>query len=714
MTAGATADGTATVPAAPARPAQQTPADRAARPSGRPPRVWPAPVAMAAVVGAAVVTATVVAPEPRPVPEVLLDGHLLGDATMAVACTVVAALLLTRMPRHPVGLVFAGIAASDGLSVVASAVTAGTGGGLQVAAAWVAGWAWVPGLVLAAAVLPLVVPDGAGTRCRRTLLVGALACGAVLTLAVATTGTVALGPGTQVPSPVAVPGADVLVLVAEALTAAAAVLAVVVLLRRFHRAGPTLRRQVAPLLVAGAVALGTVLAAPSLGRAGTVAQDAALLLVPAAAAVSVLRYRLYDVEVVVHRTVVGLVLSGGVVVAYVVVVQVVAELLGLRGGVASVAATALVAVGFAPARVAVQRIVSRLLGGAAGDPYTALHRTTQLLAGGADPRGALAVAVEDLARGLRSPGVRVVRGDEVLVGSAEGAAGLVADLRSGEDVVGRLEVVARPTGEGYSRTERRLVLDLAAPLAAAVSAVALAGDLAAARDRLARAREEERRAVQTRLHDDVGPAMAALLVQSEVARRRLDRGDLDGARSVLDELRRTAAGAAADVRGVSDHLGPDALDQVGLVDAVRALGRRLSDDDLRVTVEVADDLPAPLPAAVEDAAHRIVAEALTNVRRHARATGAVVRLAPGGDAPGARRAPSLVVEVRDDGIGAGAARRRGGAGVPSMRARAEELGGTVDIASAPGGGTRLRAELPVRRVHTLVRVAPDDREVPWA
>lgn len=628
--------------------------------------------------------------------DVLVDGHLVGDAAMALACGTVASMVLRRLPRHPVGFVFAGIGAWDGVSVLASA-TAVTDGDAQMLGAWFAAWVWVPALLLAVAVLPLVLPEGLRTRAQRLLLAAALGTGAVLVLALAAAPELALGPAEQVENPIAVPGATV---DAAASTVAAGVVAigsVLVLLDRFRRAQPAERRQIAPFVAAGGLAVVAAVATPAAGRVGVVLQDVTFLLVPLAALVSVLRYRLYDIELVVHHGTVWLILTGVVVVGYVVGVQAVSELFGLRGRAASVVVTALVAVGFAPARAAVQGWVSRLLRGATGDPYATLSRTTHLLVGGADPRGSLRRATDDLAVGLRSPGVRVVRGGCVLAGSVTGRAAIVADLRSAGVSVGRLEVLARSSGERYSRTERRLVGDLAAPMAAAVAAVGLAEDLRGAREGLARAREDERRSIHARLHDDVGPAMAALLVQTEVVRRRLDRGDLDGARAVLDGVTTTAAVAAADVRGVSDRLGPDALEQVGLPDAVRALSRRLCASEVAADVTVEGDLPARLPAAVESAAYRIVAESLANVHRHAYASRVDVRLIADGE--------MLVVEVRDDGRGAGAALRPGGTGVPSMRARAEELGGSLVVSGAGGAsdgglgearGTTVRAMLPVR------------------
>jgi signal transduction histidine kinase len=155
---------------------------------------------------------------------------------------------------------------------------------------------------------------------------------------------------------------------------------------------------------------------------------------------------------------------------------------------------------------------------------------------------------------------------------------------------------------------------------------------------------------------------------------------------LLGGLKTQAQSALADIRRLVYALRPPALDDLGLLGAIDETAAQYSSNGLRVSVEAPGRLP-PLPAAVEVAAYRIVQEALTNVVRHAEASECVIRLA----LDEADR--TLRLEIRDDGCGLPAERRRG-VGVASMRERAAELGGECVVESFSAGGTRVRASLP--------------------
>jgi signal transduction histidine kinase len=157
------------------------------------------------------------------------------------------------------------------------------------------------------------------------------------------------------------------------------------------------------------------------------------------------------------------------------------------------------------------------------------------------------------------------------------------------------------------------------------------------------------------------------------------------ASELLGTLRTDTRAAIADVRRLVDDLRPPALDELGLVGALRQRADQLSwrADGASVSVRVsADGLPA-LPAALEVAAYRIATEALTNVVRHSRATSAVLSL---------RCGPELEVEVTDDGPPNGA--WKPGVGLQAMRERAAELGGTFEAGPTPTGG-RVHATFPM-------------------
>jgi signal transduction histidine kinase len=206
---------------------------------------------------------------------------------------------------------------------------------------------------------------------------------------------------------------------------------------------------------------------------------------------------------------------------------------------------------------------------------------------------------------------------------------------------------------------------------------------------LVTAREEERRRLRGDLHDGLGPQLAALTLTLDAARNLLRR-DPEAAEQLLAAAKGDVVTAVEDVRRVVHDLRPPALDELGLLGAVGQQVQRFrriepGAQGLDVQLDVPPELPV-LPAAVEVAAYRIVSEALTNVARHAGARTACVRIRCCGAA--------LELEVADDGRGIedGAPR---GVGTASMRERAGELGGSVTVTRPPGGGTVVRAVLPV-------------------
>ena len=197
-------------------------------------------------------------------------------------------------------------------------------------------------------------------------------------------------------------------------------------------------------------------------------------------------------------------------------------------------------------------------------------------------------------------------------------------------------------------------------------------------------REDERRRVRADLHDGLGPLLAAL------------RLELDGQPDDDPALRRArelVVDAIGEVRRISRDLRPVALDDLGLVGAIeRQTGALGGSGRLQVDV-MTDPTPLPaLPASVEVAAYRIISEAATNVVRHAAATTCSIRILLSGPADGEQM---LSVAICDDGVGTGAAEP--GVGIASMRDRAEELGGSLEITAGHRGGTQVHVEIPVPR-----------------
>ena len=226
-------------------------------------------------------------------------------------------------------------------------------------------------------------------------------------------------------------------------------------------------------------------------------------------------------------------------------------------------------------------------------------------------------------------------------------------------------------GRELGPADRRALAELAPPLAAAVHAARLAEDLRESRERIVAAREEERRRLRNDLHDEVGPSLASLALRLDAEGR--------------DELAAQARADLARIRALVRDLRPAALDDLGLAAALEQEVDGVRSGGLDARLEA----PAPLgelPAAVEVAAYRIAREALANVVRHAGASRCSVRVR--------RAGRTLALEVADDGRGMPDVVRPG-VGLESMRARAEEVGGSFEIAPAPGGGTRVSVSLPL-------------------
>lgn len=207
---------------------------------------------------------------------------------------------------------------------------------------------------------------------------------------------------------------------------------------------------------------------------------------------------------------------------------------------------------------------------------------------------------------------------------------------------------------------------------------------------LIQAQEQERQRIARDLHDEAGHALTAAIFRLDLEMMALQAAD--GARAVLDRTRDSLLECAATLHSIAFALRPRILEDLGLGAALRSLAQQaMEGDELQVTL-VIEGRERVLGEAVELAIFRVVQEALTNIRKHARATQVAVRLTFG-----ARR---LLIAVEDNGIGIGAgsaaARERPGLGLGGMRERVEVLGGTFEIGRRRGGGTRLAVRLPLR------------------
>jgi signal transduction histidine kinase len=418
-----------------------------------------------------------------------------------------------------------------------------------------------------------------------------------------------------------------------------------------------------------------------------------LLVLPVFTYVAILRHNLYDIDVLINRTLVYGALTACVIGIYVLAVVALGSLFQAQGNLAvSLSATGLVAVVFQPLRGRLQRGVNRLMYGERDEPYAVISRLGKRLEATLEPEAVLPTVVETIAQALKLPYAAILLKEgegyrtAASYGSPKGEPETLPLVYQREEI-GRLVLSPRVPSEIFSDADRGLLEDLARQAEVAVHAVRLTADLQRSRERLVATREEERRRLRRDLHDGLGAQLAGLNVQAGTLRRLIPI-DPDAADELVVELRDELRSAISDIRRLVYDLRPPALDDLGLVEALRQLAERYGSKDgpLRVVVDAPEGLPH-LPAAVEVAVYRIAQEALTNVARHARATTCVVRLAVNDD---------VTLEVVDDGVGIPAG-RNAGVGLSSMHERAEELGGSCDVEPAREGGTRVLARLPLEK-----------------
>jgi len=284
---------------------------------------------------------------------------------------------------------------------------------------------------------------------------------------------------------------------------------------------------------------------------------------------------------------------------------------------------------------------------------------------------------------LRAQQATIVLRDGLVTSYGEGTGiGMTVELEYAGEHFGRLTVTRSTEFDGH---EVRALDRLAAQAAVAAHTVLLAREAQRAREAVVVAREEERRRLRRDLHDGIGPSLAALALHVETA-RDIAADDPEAAQKLLDRLVPRLNASVADVRALVHELRPPMLDELGLAAAVRELGDRLSTGTTRVRVS-ADEI-AGLPAAVEVAAYHIAGEATGNAVRHAGAGTVAVRVCDADEC--------VRIEVADDGRGL-PDRPRVGVGTASMRERAEELGGQLQIESGPFG-TTVTALLPKEAV----------------
>ena len=623
-----------------------------------------------------------------------------------ISCTVMGGMIASHRPFNPIGWFFL----VSGLSFATTMLTTEYAryglltepGSLPLARAmvWPQSWLWAPGAVLLLVFVPLYFPTGrlVSRRWRPVawfaVFFSMLAAGLSAFQPGEIQDSVFVNPlGAELPQAAAVVfDAVVLPLWLGLLFISAASLVV-----RFRRSGREERQQIKWLaFTASLVPVWFLLNAPvqqAFPNLFLVIDALALAAVPAATGIAVLRYRLYDIDLVINRTLVYGALTACVVSVYILVVGYLGQL--FRTGndlLVSLIATGIVAVFFAPLRDRLQRGVNRLMYGERDEPYTVISRLGERLEDALAPEAVLPTIIETVREALKLPyaAIALKEGDGLVVAAESGAPTketLRLPLVHQGETNGELILSQRAPRESFSPADRYLLEDLARQAGAAAHAVHLTTELQRSRERLVTTREEERRRLRRDLHDGLGPMLGSLTLKLDVADDLVEQ-DPATARALIQGLKTQAQSAVADIRRLVYALRPPALDDLGLVGAIREAAAQYLAKGLYVSVEAPEKMSS-LSAAAEVAAYRIAQEALTNVARHAGASECIVRLFVDDSSE------ALILEITDDGRGIPDEHGRG-VGIASMRERAAELGGDCVVKSSPAGGTLVRATLPCK------------------
>jgi signal transduction histidine kinase len=626
-------------------------------------------------------------------------------------------LVVTRRPHNAVGwlLLTIGLVWLAGGLAAAYAVYALVDPGGLSGGDWAA-WAWdyvlwIPGIALVGALM-LVFPDGRLPSRRWWPVAAVMSVSAGLVLL-----SLALRPGQMtnypdVANPVGVSGfaviADPLEMLGNAGFMVAGAATVIALAVRYRRAGIVARHQLKWFLFAG-VLIGTALfTANGLQAAGAPPEVLGPLRVlplaalPVATTVAVLRHRLFDINIVINKSMLYAGLAGFVALVYVAAIAGVGALVGAGGSAAvpaAVVATAVAAVAFQPVRQRLQRLADRLVYGHRATPYEVLASFTQRMAA-AYPAG---TAPAEIARvvgtgiGAQTADVWLRQGGDLRLAARwpQGLSNLSVPVSGMETVAGLPDAqrvypihhqgrllgavgVTKAADDPVTAAEDRLLRDLAATAWLVLDNAAMVGELRASRKRLVATQDAERRRVERNLHDGAQQRLLEIALALRMAHHHLERDRTEQAGATIATAQQQLRAALAELRDLARGIHPAILTERGLGPALESLAERAP---LPVTVAVTDH--ARLPATHEATAYFVAAEALANVIKHAGARTASISLAASDG--------RLRLTVVDDGAGGADATAPGLAGLAD---RVMALDGELTVVSPPGDGTRVHMDLP--------------------
>ena len=428
--------------------------------------------------------------------------------------------------------------------------------------------------------------------------------------------------------------------------------------------------------------------------------------IPVATGVAIFRYHLYDLNLVVRKTVVFTLLAGFVTVVYVAVVAGASSLAGSDSLLTSIVATAIVAALFQPVRRWATHLANRLVFGRRAEPYEILARFNERVGGTYAAEDVLPRMTRVIAEGTAAERVELWLGTAGELRPAaswpvEGIPIQTADrvtvVEHGTERLGEFRI-RKPESEPLSAAEERLLDDLASQASVVIRNVALTGELQtrvdrlsaqadelrASRARIVAAHDSERRRLERNIHDGAQQHLVALAVKLRLA-KGLAAKDPAEASTMLTQLRDQTELARRTLLDLASGIYPAALEERGIAAALEEQARA-GGTPLAVVADGIERLSIETEAAV----YFVCLEAVQNAAKYARASMVRVRLT--------RSDGQLAFEISDDGVGFDANRAEEGSGLRNMRDRLAAFQGQVDLESSPGAGTRVRGRIPIRTV----------------
>jgi signal transduction histidine kinase len=651
----------------------------------------------------------------------------------------IGVLLAVRRPNNPTGWLLGGFAVFTALNGLGSDygfhwLYGHDLVGSLAAPAMLLSAATGPSSFLALVMLLSVFPDGRPVSRRWRLFVWLSAALAILLMVAPLFDPTILGDGhRQLVNPIGIAGAHPLLNqinngLGPVATFTLTGIGLISLIVRYRRADAEVRQQVkwfglGMVILVAAVVVGLLTSpTPNWTTPIPVAAEAiGFTALPVCIAVAVLRYRLYDIDVVINRTLVYGALAAIITAVYIGIAVGLGTLVGGGGkpnlGL-SILATAIVAVGFQPIRERLEKVANRVVYGKRATPYEVLARFSERVAESYASDEVLPRMARVLAEGTNStlaevwlrtgvgdtlhraavfPLEPVLPGAIQLSGGAEkpslSSAGRMVEVRHQSELLGALTVTKR-RGDGLTPIETRLMDDLAHQAGLVLKNVGLAADLRmrlddlrASRQRLVAAQDDERRRIERNLHDGAQQHLVALKVKLGLV-EMLTKRDPEKAKATIVALKHDADEALETLRDLARGIYPPLLADKGLAVALQSQAGKAT-----LPVHVDADGITRYQQETEAALYFCTLEALQNVQKYAQASRVTVSLREEGDV--------LAVEVSDDGRGFDVTATTRGAGLTNMEDRLDALGGTLQIQSSPSHGTSLRATVPARRVVTV-------------